>query len=193
MAVLDRLLHGIKAGVLGGVALLGSLAVFSLLRRRAWWEVPNLLGSTFYPYRAFSGGPGQPALAGGALELTLAGLIGAVFRAGLWKCALPAQADPFRHADGARLVLSRKHFRMATFESMGGVVLAATGRGPLPCAIWSVSGPGRPAPAGSGGANGPSDAVNLLFRFCVGVSLPLGRLFPVLRSMKPQEEWERLE
>jgi len=79
MALLDRLLHGIKAGVLGGVALLGSLAVFSLLRRRVWWEVPNLLGSTFYHYRAFNGGPGQPTLAGGALELTLAGLIGAVF------------------------------------------------------------------------------------------------------------------
>jgi hypothetical protein len=79
MALLDRLLHGIKAGVAGGVVLLGSLAVFSMLRSRVWWEVPNLLGSTFYHYRAFNGGPGQPTVAGGALELTLAGLVGAGF------------------------------------------------------------------------------------------------------------------
>ena len=59
--------------------MLALLAAASMWNRRFWWEVPNLLGSTFYRYRAFRFGSGKATLAGGALELTITGLIGALF------------------------------------------------------------------------------------------------------------------
>jgi hypothetical protein len=79
MALLKRMLHGIEGGVVGGLAMLGLLALASMWHRRVWWEVPNLLGSTFYHSRAFYSGPGKATLAGGALQLTISGLIGAAF------------------------------------------------------------------------------------------------------------------
>lgn len=79
MAVLRRALNGIQAGVVGGLAMLGLLAASSMVNRHVWWEVPNLLGSTFYRYRAFYSGPGKVTIAGTALELTIAGMVGAVF------------------------------------------------------------------------------------------------------------------
>lgn len=83
MALLKRTLHGIEAGIVGGLAMLGLLAVASMWHRHVWWEVPNLLGSTFYHSRAFYSGPGKATLAGGALQLTISGLIGALFRIAL--------------------------------------------------------------------------------------------------------------
>jgi hypothetical protein len=80
MALLKRMLHGIEAGVVGGLAMLGVLAVVSMWHRRVWWEIPNVLGSTFYHSRAFVG-PGKATIAGGALELSMSGLVGAVFGA----------------------------------------------------------------------------------------------------------------
>ena len=59
--------------------MLGSLAAASMWSRHVWWEIPNLLGSTFYHSRAFYGGPGKITLAGGALQLTISGLVGAIF------------------------------------------------------------------------------------------------------------------
>lgn len=59
--------------------MLGLFSVTSMMHRRVWWEVPNLLGSTFYHSRAFYSGPGAATVAGGALQLTICGLIGAVF------------------------------------------------------------------------------------------------------------------
>jgi hypothetical protein len=79
MAILKRMLHGIEAGVVGGLAMLGLLAAASLWHRHVWWEIPNLLGSTFYHSRAFYTGPGRATLAGGALQLTISGLVGAIF------------------------------------------------------------------------------------------------------------------
>jgi hypothetical protein len=78
MAILKRMLHGIEAGVVGGVAMLGLLAAVSMWHRHVWWEIPNVLGSTFYHSRAFLG-PGKATIAGSALQLTISGLVGAVF------------------------------------------------------------------------------------------------------------------
>lgn len=79
MAVLKRILYGIEAGIVGGLAMLGLLAAWSMWHRHVWWEIPNLLGSTFYHNRAFYSGPGMATLAGGALQLTLSGVVGAIF------------------------------------------------------------------------------------------------------------------
>jgi hypothetical protein len=80
MALLKRMLHGIEAGVVGGLAMLGLLAAVSMWHRHVWWEIPNLLGSTFYHSRAFLG-PGKATIAGGALELSMSGVVGAIFGA----------------------------------------------------------------------------------------------------------------
>ena len=81
MALLKRTLHGIEAGIVGGLAMLGLLAAASMWHRHGWWEIPNLLGSTFYHYRAFHAGAGSATLAGSALQLTISGLVGAIFGA----------------------------------------------------------------------------------------------------------------
>lgn len=80
MAILKRMLHGIEAGVIGGLAMLGMLAAVSMWHRHVWWEIPNVLGSTFYHSRAFLG-LGKATVAGGALELTITGAVGAIFAA----------------------------------------------------------------------------------------------------------------
>ncbi len=61
--------------------MLALLAASSMLGGRGWWEVPNLLGSTFYHGRAFYWGVGRATVAGGALQLTVSGSIGALFGA----------------------------------------------------------------------------------------------------------------
>ena len=61
--------------------MLGLLAAASMWSRHVWWEIPNLLGSTFYHTRAFYSGPGRVTLAGGALQLTISGVIGGTFGA----------------------------------------------------------------------------------------------------------------
>ena len=73
------MLHGIEAGIVGGLAMLGLFAATSTWHRHAWWEIPNLLGSTFYHSRAFFSGPGRATVAGGALQLTITGAVGAIF------------------------------------------------------------------------------------------------------------------
>src|SRR5580704_11093329 len=77
--VLPRLASGIEAGVIGGLAMLGLLVSGSLLRGHVWWEIPNLLGSTFYGARAFRLGPGMATTSGAALQFTLTGALGALF------------------------------------------------------------------------------------------------------------------
>jgi hypothetical protein len=74
-----RLLGGIEAGVLGGIAMLALLVSGSLWRGEPWWTPTNLLGSTFYGARALSAGPDRATLAGGALHVFLTGSIGAAF------------------------------------------------------------------------------------------------------------------
>ncbi|MBZ5632446.1 MAG: hypothetical protein LAO55_04890 [Acidobacteriia bacterium] len=74
-----RLLRGIEAGVLGGIAMLALLVSSSLWRGDPWWMSSNLLGSTFYGARALSDGPNRATLAGGALHVFMTGSIGAAF------------------------------------------------------------------------------------------------------------------
>jgi hypothetical protein len=78
-AILPRVLKGIEAGVVGGLAMLALLAAAALLRGHVWWETPNLLGSTFYGTRAFRAGPGRITIAGGAFHLVITGVVGALF------------------------------------------------------------------------------------------------------------------
>src|SRR5258708_34620564 len=74
-----RALGGVQAGVIGGLAMLAFLAAASMLRHHVWWEMPNLIGSTFYGTRAFFSGPGRITIAGGALHLMMSGLLGILF------------------------------------------------------------------------------------------------------------------
>jgi hypothetical protein len=76
---LARLLSGIEAGVIGGIAMLALLVAGSLSRGDPWWTTPNLLGTTFYGMRAFRGAPNQATLAGGAFHLVITGIVGAAF------------------------------------------------------------------------------------------------------------------
>ena len=78
-AILLRILNGIEAGIVGGLAMLVLLVVAALLRQHVWWETPNLLGSTFYGVRAFRVGPGRITIAGGAFHLVITGVVGALF------------------------------------------------------------------------------------------------------------------
>ena len=73
-------MSGIEAGIIGGIAMLGVMVSGSLLRGHVWWEIPNLLGSTFYGSRAFrSGGASLPTLSGTALHFVITGTIGGLF------------------------------------------------------------------------------------------------------------------
>src|SRR6266853_4753235 len=74
-----RLLHGIKAGVLGGISMLAVMTVGALWRGHVWWETPNLLGSTFYGARAFRQGPGLATVSGSAFHIVITGSVGAIF------------------------------------------------------------------------------------------------------------------
>jgi hypothetical protein len=74
-----RLSRGIEAGVVGGMAALGFLVFASILARQGWWQIPNLLGSTFYGNRAFRGGASMATLSGMALQFVISGSIGAAF------------------------------------------------------------------------------------------------------------------
>lgn len=76
---LTRLASGIEAGVIGGLAMLGMLVSGSLLQGHRWWEIPNLLGSTFYGFRALRSGTGLATLSGIALQFVITGTIGGLF------------------------------------------------------------------------------------------------------------------
>jgi hypothetical protein len=75
----SRLTSGIEAGVVGGAAMLGMLISESLWSGHVWWEVPNLLGSTFYGARALRLGTGLSILAGTALHFVITGTLGGLF------------------------------------------------------------------------------------------------------------------
>ena len=74
-----RLLSGIQAGVIGGIAMLALLVAAALWQGDPWWLPSNLLGSTFYGARALTAGPNRATLAGSALHIFMTGSIGAVF------------------------------------------------------------------------------------------------------------------
>ncbi len=71
--------QGLSGGVAGALAMFPVWFLFSWLRGRAWWENPNLLGSTFYGLRAFHSGAGMATLSGAALHFVLMGLVGIAF------------------------------------------------------------------------------------------------------------------
>ncbi len=74
-----RMASGIEAGIVGGLAMLGILLSDSLWDGHVWWEVPNLLGSTFYGPRAFRSGLGMATLSGLAFHLVITGTLGGLF------------------------------------------------------------------------------------------------------------------
>jgi len=76
---LKRLLSGLEAGVIGGVAMLLLLIAGALWRGEVWWAPANLLGTTFYGRRAFHTGPGMATLAGIAFHIVITGTVGALF------------------------------------------------------------------------------------------------------------------
>jgi hypothetical protein len=59
--------------------MLGMLISGSLWNGHVWWEVPNLLGSTFYGTRALRVGTGLSILAGAALHFVITGTVGGLF------------------------------------------------------------------------------------------------------------------
>ena len=75
----SRLAGGIEAGIVGGAAMLGMFISESLASGHVWWEMPNLLGSTFYGTRALRSGAGLSILAGTALHFVITGTLGGLF------------------------------------------------------------------------------------------------------------------
>jgi len=59
--------------------MLGMLVSESLWSGHVWWEVPNLLGSTFYGTRVLHSGAGLSILAGIALHFVITGTLGGLF------------------------------------------------------------------------------------------------------------------
>jgi len=74
-----RALAGIEAGVLGGLAMFGWLAVSSIVDLRSVWTVPNLLGSTLGGRQALVRGFGWTTVTGLGLHFSVSGLIGMAF------------------------------------------------------------------------------------------------------------------
>ncbi|HLJ17411.1 MAG TPA: hypothetical protein VKV15_23140 [Bryobacteraceae bacterium] len=72
-------LAGLEAGIIGGLAMLAFCILDSLWHHHPWWLIPNLLGSTFYGYRAFRMGPGMASASGIGLQLIILGFVGMIF------------------------------------------------------------------------------------------------------------------
>ena len=72
-------LAGIEAGIVGGLILLGYLAVDSAWHRRSIWTIANLMASTFYGESAYTPGFGARTSSGLALLLVIYGALGALF------------------------------------------------------------------------------------------------------------------
>src|SRR3974390_803200 len=79
ITLLLRLVHGLEAGVVGGIAMLVFLTAAALWRGDVWWAPANLLGTTFFGRRAFHTAPGMATLSGAALHIVITGIVGALF------------------------------------------------------------------------------------------------------------------
>jgi hypothetical protein len=77
--LLVRALAGIQTGVLGGLAMIGWLAASSAVDRQSIWIVPNLLASVFYGRDVLRLRFSTITVAGLALHLFVAGVVGLVF------------------------------------------------------------------------------------------------------------------
>jgi hypothetical protein len=74
-----RLLAGLQAGVLGGVAMLAWAVATSAWRQQPWWAFPNLMASGLFGESVFHLGFGRASWSGIALLLFLTGTLGSVF------------------------------------------------------------------------------------------------------------------
>jgi hypothetical protein len=77
----QKVLAGIAAGALGGLALLGFLALGSVARQDPWWRFSNLAGTVFFGANALRSGLGLATLSGAAFEILICGAAGAAFGA----------------------------------------------------------------------------------------------------------------
>ncbi len=77
--LLVRALAGIQTGVLGGLAMIGWLSVSSAVDRQSICIVPNLLASVFYGRDVLRLRFSSITVAGLALHLFVAGVVGLVF------------------------------------------------------------------------------------------------------------------
>jgi hypothetical protein len=73
------LIAGLESGVLGGIFMLGWLAVVSLIQGRSVWSMPNLLASTFYGEDALRRGFRWTTLSGVALHVIMSAAAGLIF------------------------------------------------------------------------------------------------------------------
>jgi hypothetical protein len=76
---INLLMAGVQAGILGGLFVVGWLALLSLLQGRSIWSIPNLLASTFYGEAALRRGFRWSSLSGVALQLVVCALAGLLF------------------------------------------------------------------------------------------------------------------
>jgi hypothetical protein len=74
-----RVLAGIEAGILGGLAMLAWPAVSSLADLQSLWVVPNLLGSAISGRPAWHRGFGWVTVTGLGVHLFVAGMVGVCF------------------------------------------------------------------------------------------------------------------
>jgi hypothetical protein len=72
------ILAGIEIGVIGGIVMLLWLAVSPVVLGYSWWSILNLFASHSYSYRVVRGGPGMVTLAGMAVQVVSAGIVGAI-------------------------------------------------------------------------------------------------------------------
>ena len=72
-------LSGLKAGVLGALAMCVFMAVAALIDRDPWWTYPNLLATAFYGPRGLQLGFGWPTVAGVAFQVLMGGVAGVLF------------------------------------------------------------------------------------------------------------------
>lgn len=73
------LLVGLETGVLGGLLVLAWFALNSMWQGQSVWAVPVWLGSTVYGNSVFRSAFQRVALTGIALQLSTAGIVGALF------------------------------------------------------------------------------------------------------------------
>jgi hypothetical protein len=76
-----RLLAGIEAGVLGGLAMIAGVAVVAAATHQPVWTAPNLFASLFLGPTALDRAFRSSTLSGLALQLVAAGLLGLAFGA----------------------------------------------------------------------------------------------------------------
>lgn len=75
-----RLLAGLETGVVGGVVMLGWLALVSVfISRHSPWIVPNLLAARFFRTSAGAHGFSAATLPGLAIHIVTAGVLGMLF------------------------------------------------------------------------------------------------------------------